>query len=143
MGRILRVGRVLIGSLMIYVLVHGVLQVLVRRVELLLEQLDLPLEALVRGPALLPVLLRALEIGELLLGLLEVAVEHGDLVLERGDLLVLLEQRLLVLLVLGLGLLCARDCVVCLSAEGLKTLCSRSGESITSSIGHANAYTLP
>lgn len=128
---------------MIYVLVHGVLQVLVRRVELLLEQLDLPLEALVRGPALLPVLLRALEIGQLLLGLLEVAVEHGDLVLERGDLLVLLEQRLLVLLVLGLGLLCARDCVVRLSAEGLKTLCSRSGESITSSIGHANAYTLP
>ena len=111
-----------------HVLVHGLLQVLVRSVEFLLEQLDLPLEALVRSLALLAVLLCRLQVCELRLRLLEIGVEYRNLVLERRDLLILLEQELLILLVLGFRLVCTRDRVVGLCAEGCQALLQRSAQ---------------
>ena len=108
-----------------YALLHRVLEVLVRGVELLFEELDLALEALADRLALVALLLRGLRVGELRLRLLEIGVHHGQLVLERRDLLLLLEQLLLVLLVLGLCLLGAGDGVVCLLAEGLEALSTR------------------
>ena len=111
-----------------HVLVHGLLQVLVRSVEFLLEQLDLPLEALVRSLALLAVLLCRLQVCELRLRLLEIGVEYRNLVLERRNLLILLEQELLILLVLGFRLVCTRDRVVGLCAEGCQALLQRSAQ---------------
>ena len=60
---------------------------------------------------------KVVNLNDLGLRLLKIGVKYRDLVLEGGDLLFLLQQELLVFLVLGLGLLCARDRGVGLSAK--------------------------
>jgi hypothetical protein len=84
-------------------LLDGVLDVLLGRVELLLEQLDLALEAVGGGARGLALARGLLELRVLALGLLQVGLQHTQLVVERGDVLVALEHDLLVFLVLGLG----------------------------------------
>ena len=97
-------------------------RVLLRIVQLLLQELYLAQQALVGLLTALALVLRRFELIELALRFLEVRVEHAQLVLERGDLLVALEERELELLVLGLSLLGARNGGVGLAAELLESL---------------------
>lgn len=53
--------------------------------------------------------LRSLRLLQLRFSLFKVSVDDGEFVLQRGDLLVLLQDRLFVLLVLGLSRLCSLD----------------------------------
>lgn len=90
-------------------LVGGIAEVLLGRVELALEQGDLAVQVLVGGPVRLLLPGGRLGLGQLGLGLFEVGFEHADLVLERGDLLVLDQDFVRKLLVLGFGLVGALD----------------------------------
>jgi hypothetical protein len=99
-------------------LLDGLLQVLLGPVELLLEQADLPLQALVRAPMGLSLLGSRLGLCELGLDLFELGLEEGDLVGERGDLLVLADRLLLRLFDGSLGGLGALDRGVGFGSEG-------------------------
>lgn len=106
-------------------LLDGLLHVLLSSIELLLQELDFALETLVRSLRLLALLLMELSLGELAFCLLEIGVENRELVLERGDLLVLLEEELLILLVLRFSILSTLNSVVGFKTKGREFLSTR------------------
>ena len=77
-----------------YALFSRLPQVLLRLVELLLEQLHLARQVFARGPVRVPFLGRRLELLDLALELVVLALGERELVLQRRDLLVSLEQGL-------------------------------------------------
>lgn len=109
------------------VLFDRVLQVLLRRIQLVLQQLNFSVQILVRplvGLALLP---EPFRLGELCLRLFELVLQQRDLSGERGDLLVLGQDLLLVLFVLGLGQFGTLQAGVGFGSEGGKFLDGTSG----------------
>ena len=84
-----------------YSLLGGLAQVLLGSVELGLEQVNLALEGFRVGGVGLVLLSRRLVLAQLALELVELSLGHGELVLQRSNLLVLGEQLLLKVLVLG------------------------------------------
>lgn len=106
-------------------LLDGLLHVLLSSIELLLQELNFALETLVCSLRLLTLLLMELSLGELAFCLLEIGVENRELVLERGDLLVLLEEELLVLLVLRFSILSTLHSVVGFKTKGREFLSTR------------------
>lgn len=96
-------------------------KVLLGIIELLLEQADLPSQGLVRVLRRRALLLRRLVLLQAPLELLELALGNRQPVRERGDLLVLLQDLLLVLLYLRVRLLGPRGVVV-----GFDTECSEA-----------------
>ena len=107
-------------------LLHGLLDVLLRRVELLLEELDLTHKTVVSCFVELPIRLGSFEICHFALGLVKLGFEKRYLVGERAVLLFLLEKLLLEHLDLRLCCLGAIDRGVDLRAQGLQTLSLRS-----------------
>lgn len=97
-------------------------QVLLGRVELALEEADLSLETVCSRPAALLLVLASLCIMELRLCLFQIPLEEPELVLERGNLLVLLEILLVQALVVCLGRLGALDGGIGLNAERIEFL---------------------
>jgi hypothetical protein len=87
-----------------YALLDGLLDVLLSCVKFFLKQLDLALKALASGLRCLALYLALLQVGDLALELFIVRFQNGKPVLKRSDLLLLLQEGLLVLFVLGLSL---------------------------------------
>lgn len=97
--------RVILAWLRKYSLVRGLAQVLLGSVELGLEQVHLALQRFRVGGVRLVLLARRLVLVQLALELVQIALGYAQLVLQRRDLLVLGEQLLLELLVLGCQLI--------------------------------------
>lgn len=105
-----------------YLLVRGLAQVLLGSVKLGLEQVHLALQRFRVGGVRLVLLTRRLVLVQLALELVQVTLGDAQLVLQRRDLLILGEQLLLQLLVLGCQLIGALTCCVGLYAERVKFL---------------------
>lgn len=95
---------------------------LLRGIKLLLKQLDLAQQRLIRGFVLFALHRRRFEFYDLLLRLFEISVENRELVRKGGDFLVLLQDALLEFLILGFRLLSARYGGVGLDTERGKFL---------------------
>ena len=75
-------------------LLGGLLEILLRLVQLLFEQLDFSRQVLARGPVGVPFVRCGLQVLDLSFGLLQVALGQREFVLEGRDLLISFEECL-------------------------------------------------
>lgn len=124
-----------------HALLDSLFHVLLRRIELLLEQLDLAIEAVRIRAGRVGIARCGLELGDLALGLLEVSLKYGYLAVQTGDFVVPLEEELLELLDFGLRDIAALGRSVGFDTEGLEFLIP--DKSVSAYISERQDYCVP